>query len=125
MTNDPEHQGLRKIKARILMQNTKHAQAVTLLQSSMPALSVDPQYHQLRAAALQGSKQHKDASNVYYQLLQQDSTQAAWWLGLAISLEALEKRQQAFQAYNNVLQIPRAAAPLSEYAQRRIRLLGQ
>ncbi|OMH39530.1 lipopolysaccharide assembly protein LapB [Motiliproteus sp. MSK22-1] len=125
LIEDPENQGLRKVRARILMRNSKHAEAVKLLQFSMPELAADPQYHQLRAAALQGGKQYEEASSVYYQLLRQDSTQASWWLGLAISLEALEKRQQAFQAYKNVLQIPGAALPLSEYAQQRIRLIGQ
>ncbi len=125
LKQDPEHIGLRKIKARIQLQNGKPTAAIALLERAAPPSADDPEFYQLRAAAMQRAGQHASASRVYYQLLQQDSTRPSWWAGLAISLEALGRSEQARQAYQNVLQIPGVTPTLVKFVRQRIRGLSR
>ncbi|MCW8887353.1 MAG: hypothetical protein OQK12_19180 [Motiliproteus sp.] len=120
LNQQPNDSGLTKLKARILLINAKPDEAVALLQQSPPALTDDAEYHQLHAAALQSLGDHDPASKIYYQLLQQDSTQASWWVGLAVSLEALQQTDKAREAYRNVLKIPAATGTLKDFARQRM-----
>ncbi|WP_210398003.1 tetratricopeptide repeat protein [Motiliproteus sediminis] len=120
----PQDPGLRKLKARLLILAGDSGQAAELLRDAAPAVARDSEYHQLKAAAEQAAGLHQAASRSYHGLLQHDATNPAWWVGLGISLEALQQKAQARQAYANVLQIPRVPASLSGYARTRLQQLG-
>ncbi|HEY5717108.1 MAG TPA: tetratricopeptide repeat protein [Motiliproteus sp.] len=115
---------LRKLKARLLLQRSESNVAAALLQAELPAPDSDPEFHQIKAAAEQQAGLHEAASRTYHALLQSDATNPAWWVGLGISLEALQQLPSARQAYQNVLQIPQAPASLSGYARKRLLQLG-
>lgn len=119
----PQQTDLRRIKARLLLQVGVEDEALALLGEPGPGMENDAVFYQLRATLLQRANRFDDAAQVYYRLLQVDAGQASWWLGLGMALEGGGRAGEARQAYTNVLDIPGVAAPLTRYAQERLRLL--
>ncbi len=119
----PQQTDLRRIKARLLLQRGGEADALALLGEPGPGMENDAVFYQLRATLLQRANRFDEAAQVYYRLLQMDAGQASWWLGLGMALEGGGRAGDARQAYTHVLDIPGAAAPLTRYAQQRVRQL--
>lgn len=59
-------------------------------------------FYALKAAALQKTSQHAQAVQVFQQLARQQPEQARWWLGMALSYDAMSQTEQALQAYRQV-----------------------
>ncbi|MBZ9613824.1 tetratricopeptide repeat protein [Rheinheimera maricola] len=79
-------------------------QQVDELLSAQYALAQYPQYYGLKATALQQMAQHQQALLWFDRLSQLQPQQAKWWLGAAISLDALARQADAKQYYRNALQ---------------------
>lgn len=60
-------------------------------------------FYALKAAALQKTNQHTQAIEVFQQLARQQPEQARWWLGMALSYDALQQKPQATVAYKQAL----------------------
>lgn len=88
---DPLHPGLGKLRAGLLIQSGELSAAIELLQNAPPELATDPEFHQIRAAALHAAGEHKQAAEAYPGLLQTRADEPSWWIDLALSLEALKK----------------------------------
>lgn len=59
-------------------------------------------FYALKAAALQKTSQHAQAVQVFQQLARQQPEQARWWLGMALSYDAMSQSEQALHAYRQV-----------------------
>lgn len=59
-------------------------------------------FYALKAAALQKTNQHALSVQVFQQLARQQPQQARWWLGMALSYDALQQPEQALLAYRQV-----------------------
>ncbi len=57
----------------------------------------------LRAVIYQKLAKHQSAISIYSQLIRKDPSRGAWWMGSAISLEALKKYPQTVEAYKQSL----------------------
>ncbi len=121
---DSGHAGLRKLKARLLIRSGTLSRAVALLSDDHPEIASDPEFHQIRAAALQAAGEHQQAAEAYHGLLQLRASEPGWWIGLALSLEALQQPQQAKKAYQNVFKIPQLSPVLAEFVSQRLVQLG-
>ncbi|WP_027857535.1 tetratricopeptide repeat protein [Marinobacterium jannaschii] len=119
----PDDSSLRQLKARSLLQDGQPAAALALLQSSPPPLKDEPEFFAMRAAIYQSLGQSESAASQYYQLLQFDSSEARWWIGMAYSLEQLGRKEQALQAYQNSLQAQNLDANLRQYVTQRMQRL--
>ena len=73
--------------------------AVALLEQVPPDISLDAEYHEIYAVALQMTEQFEAASLVYEVLLQLDDRNANWWMGLAMSRDAVGDFEEAESAY--------------------------
>ena len=60
---------------------------------------MDAEYHEIYAVALQMTEQFEAASLVYEVLLQLDDRNANWWMGLAMSRDAVGDFEEAESAY--------------------------
>ncbi|MFT6915240.1 MAG: hypothetical protein ACJAWL_001543 [Motiliproteus sp.] len=124
LTLDPNHPGLRKLSARQLIQWGALPAAIDMLNNNRPEVKEDPEFHQLRAAALQAAGEHQQAAEAYHSLLRIRADKPRWWIGLALSLEALKKPEQAKHAYKNVFKIPQVAPELTDFVRQRLVQLG-
>ncbi|MDF3124925.1 hypothetical protein [Rheinheimera sp. 1928-s] len=59
-------------------------------------------FYALKAAALQKTNQHAQSVQVFQQLARQQPEQARWWLGMALSYDAMQQNEQALLAYRQV-----------------------
>lgn len=121
----PLHGGLKKIKARILLDQNDSAGAVELLERAPPAIKLDAEYHEILAAALQQQGRADDAVNVYYQLLKYNSGQARLWVGLGYSLELAARLDESRKAYESSLQVPGIEDNLKRYVTQRLSQLAE
>ena len=96
-----------------------------ILSESIPDASRDPDYHALYAALLQKLELHKEAAITYRNLLQLYPDNGIWWMGLAISLEAISRNKDALFAYRNALNGQSLTPETHQYITQRIRFLNQ
>lgn len=83
----------------------------------------DAETASLRAAALQRLGRHREAADAYRGLTQGDPSESGHWVGLAISLEGQQKREEARIAYRHALQSSQLAPSLRAFAQARVTVL--
>lgn len=119
----PGYSNFAKLQARLFIDNNKVERAVRILQQHKPAISEDPDYYALLAASYQRQKQHAAAANIYVKLLKLKPREGIWWVGMAISLEALGKTKQAREAYEKAAQTGTLNSRVSNYSSQRLKLL--
>lgn len=108
-------------------QQARDALARGEAQAALDALGAGPDADAdraaLRAAALQRLGRHAEAAEAYGSLSRRDPEQVTHWVGLAISLEALDRGSEAGMAYRRALVDPRLAPSLRAFAQTRLKAM--
>jgi len=118
----PNFGPFKKLYARLLL-NSEAERAVTLLEQVPPELTLDTEYHEIYAAALQMSAQFEAASLVYEALLQLDDRNARWWMGLAVSRDAVGDFEEAESAYAMASHFGARNLVLNQYGEARLNAL--
>jgi MSHA biogenesis protein MshN len=116
----PRATPLAKLYARILVDQGDVPIAVIVLQRARPAVSADPEYHALLAELYRQEKKHGQAAQVYQQVLMQRPGVASWWMGLALSQDAMGENAQALQAFQRAQRAGGLAGEVMQYVQTRI-----
>jgi len=105
---------------RILLERDQVERARTVLETHAPA-SPDPDFQQLLAAAHRQAGDHAAAEKAYRRLTEIVPQRAAAWIGLGVSLEALDRPTEARQAYGRVLESGDPQA--TRFARQRLRAI--
>ncbi len=121
----PAHFIFAKLYARILMEQNESVTAISVLLRNPPSQQADPDYHALLAALYQKNKQHRAAATLYGKLLTLRKNHGVWWLGLAISLEALGNESQAKLAYEKAKNSGNLSKGLYQYTHQRVTALEE
>lgn len=95
------------------------------LSATHVAIDAAPDFHALHAAVLQKLDRHQEAATLYQHLLKLYPANGIWWMGLAISLEALERDSDAIYAYRTALNGQELTPETHQYITRRIRALSR
>ncbi|SIS87507.1 tetratricopeptide repeat protein [Neptunomonas antarctica] len=103
------------LKARALLQQGQAREAIQLLER-LPDGQSRQDYLDLLASGYQQVGQHTEAVSRYLDLLALNPQEARWWINMGVSLEHLDQRTKALDAYRNALQIPNIDTPLKLYA---------
>lgn len=91
------------LTAKIYLQEGKLVEAARQLDMHSPPMSEHTDYYAIKAAIQQRIGNHEIAARLYRDLLQLKEVNAAWWMGLGISLEALERYSDALFAYQQAM----------------------
>ena len=83
----------------------------------------NPAHYAMLAAAYQRNGQHLRAAETYRFVLAVQPQRAKWWIGLGISLQALNDRQAALAAFRRAATSQRLEPELSSFVSNRIRQL--
>lgn len=121
----PRHLTFIKLLARSLMQQQQDSEAIQLLQARAPKVAADPEYHALLAALYQRSEQHQAAAKTYAQILKVRPNAGLWWVGMAISLEALGNTKQALAAYQQARRSGTLHGNIKNYTDNRLLALKE
>jgi MSHA biogenesis protein MshN len=120
---DPSQPDFSVALARILVERKDFAGALAALQASEAAAGAHAEHHFLRGTVLQRLGRHQEAADAYRNSLQVQQASARSWIGLGISLEALQHRAEASEAFKRALAAGPADAELRSFAEQRIRAL--
>lgn len=86
--------------AQVLIQRNRLNEAKNILLAATPAEKSAANYYALLAVVTQRLNQHQEAISYYMKSLELDASQGESWMGMAISLEALNKLEAAAGAYS-------------------------
>jgi len=120
----PNHAGYKKIKARLYIREGDLDAAIRLLNSSPPAMADDTEYFELLSSLYQQNGEHRQAIEIYQELIRVDRMTGRWWTGLAISHEAMGNYGEALNSYQVAIQNENLDSRLRQYSQGRIRELS-
>jgi len=114
---------LAKMYAKALAERGELGRALDVLQAHRPGSGVDTQYDELLGSLLGSAGRHGDAVAIYQDLLTADASAGQWWIGFAISHDALGNSLDARQAFERARQAPGISTTLADYASYRIEAL--
>lgn len=118
------HPELRLLRARAQLALGNTDQALAGLEQSVPAVSQHPEYLVTLAALLQQEGRANDAVGRWAELVAYNDSQAAWWVGLAIALEADQQTGGAQRAYQQALALSDLSPTLADFCRQRLQALG-
>jgi MSHA biogenesis protein MshN len=120
----PNHTPFIKLQARTLMQLNQDLRAIEILVSRAPPVASDPEHHALLAALYQRQHNHLAAIKTYTEVLTVQPKAGVWWVGMAISLEALAKQPEAQAAYAQARATGGLAGEVARFTDNRIQVLN-
>ena len=118
----PNFSPYKKLMARLVL-DTDPEKAVFMLENVPPDMRIDPEYHEIYAVALQMSEQFRASSLVYEALLQFDDRNGSWWMGLALSRDAVGDYVEAEAAYAMANHFGQRTMILIQYGESRLKAL--
>ncbi len=119
----PNERRLLKLQSRSLMAEGELQSALRVLEQIQVNLQADSEHVELMAAVQQRLGQHNQAAQYYGRLVRHKANNAAWWVGLAVSLEALQQYSSAKAAYVRATNLPLESTTVQQYVQQRLRVL--
>jgi MSHA biogenesis protein MshN len=112
-------------RARVSILQNDNQSAITLLESELSQAATNENYRALLAGLYQREQLYTQATSSYRNLLQSFKPKPAYWLGLALSLDAQNQSATAIHAYKKILEFEQIEQQVSEYAQDRIARLSR
>lgn len=110
----------RLLKARALIGQNQPEAAWRLLVGSPPALGEDREYHAVLAALDQQLGHAEAAVERYRALAAAAPTEATYWLGLGLALDASGRGHEAVAAYRRALDLNQLGGAARAHAERRV-----
>ena len=115
---------LRMIRARIALSQGDRETALDWLKKDPPPVARHTNYHTMMATLYQQTDQPAEAARVWGQLLETDDSEARWWAGMGIALEAQGRQEGALSAFTQAAQLPGLPQALREYVEQRLASQG-
>ena len=120
---DPAQPDFAVALARIHVERNNPEAALTVLETSAGSAMDHAEFHFLQGAVLQRLGRHAEAAEAYRAALRIHAALPQAWMGLGIALEALQKRDEAGEAFKRGLAAGPVSADVRNYAEQRIRAL--
>lgn len=103
LKNKPEHTGFAMLLARLQVEHGAVEQATATLEKSLPYADQQADYQAFFAALLQRQNRHKEAIDHYQIALQFVPDNGVWLMGYGISLQAVQRTDDARDAFRRAL----------------------
>jgi MSHA biogenesis protein MshN len=123
LDHNPKHSGFAMLLARLQVERNELAQALETLQKTLPYAGQQADYQAFIAALLQRQAQHKAAVAHYQAALQLSPGSGIWLMGLGISLQALQRNEEARDAFKSALETRSLSAELQAFVAQRLKQL--
>ena len=119
----PEQIGFAMTLARLQLDRGDSAGAIATLQGSLAYAQESPDYIAFFAAMLQRQGRHEEAIAQFLVALRAKPGAGVWWLGLAMSLQAVNRAPEAQDAYRRAKNSNSLNPELTAFADQRLRQL--
>jgi len=123
LSREHNNSDFRLMKARIFIKQGRLEQAMLTLAAMKDFADVE--YQSLLASTAQQIEAYEQAIYAYQQLTLLEANNGKWWLGLAIGLDKKSQFKQAVDAYTRAVGGHSLSINATEFAQSRIRALGE
>jgi MSHA biogenesis protein MshN len=109
--------------ARLQVEHGAVVQATATLEKSLFYADAQADYQAFFAALLQRQNRHKEAITHYQIALQLVPNKGVWLMGYGISLQAMQRNEDAKDAYQRALDSRTLSTELQEFVQQRLKSL--
>ena len=120
----PGHTGFAMLLARLQVEHDALEQAVATLEKSLPYADAQADYQAFFAALLQRRNRHKEAISHYQIALQLAPDNGVWLMGYGISLQAVQRNEDARNAFRRALESRTLTPELQAFVRQKIKELG-
>lgn len=120
---NPGNAAFAVLLARLTVERGDTQGALALLQRHLPSARQDAEYRAFLGALYQRLGRHAEAIAEYEISVQARPDHGAWWAGLGISQEALERTRDAGESFRRAKASGNLGADLAAYVDRRLRQL--
>lgn len=117
----PEHSGFAMLLARLQVERGAVEQATATLEKTLPYADQQAGYQAFFAALLQRQNRHKEAITHYQIALQLAPDNGIWLMGYGISLQAVQRIDDARDAFGRALESRALSPELQKFVQQQIR----
>ena len=121
LKNKPEHTGFAMLLARLQVEGGAVEQATATLEKSLPYADSQAGYQAFFAALLQRQNRHKDAITHYQIALQLVPDNGVWLMGSGISLQAMQRTDEARNAFRRALDSQTLSPELQAFVQQKLK----
>lgn len=121
LKNKPEHTGFSMLLARLQVEHGAVDQAAATLEKSLPYANAQADYQAFYAALLQRQNRHKEAITYYQVALQLAPDNGVWLMGYGISLQAMQRADDARDAFRRALESKTLNPELQAYVQQKLK----
>jgi MSHA biogenesis protein MshN len=122
LTLDPRQPAMAMLLARLQIE--RGGNGIDTLMRTLPYAGNDADYHAFLAAALARQQRHREAAEQYHQAVRAVPSNAVWWMGLGISLQAEKRNGEALDAFQRARASGGLSQELQGFVERRIQQLA-
>ena len=112
-----------RLTAQLLTAQGQHGAALAVLEKDIEQARQDETYRALLAALYHKAARYQESANHYRRLLTNFGEKPAYWLGLALALDALQENASALEAYQRI-GLQDAQPQVRDYVAQRIAALS-
>lgn len=112
-----------RLQAQALLAQEDPAGAVAILEQHLADAQQDERYRVLLANVYRTTGRHHEAAASYRRLLESFGETGSYWLGLALSLDALGQKHSALEAFQRARNFQPLQAEVNHYIEQRIAAL--
>ncbi|MGH8750724.1 MAG: tetratricopeptide repeat protein [Burkholderiales bacterium] len=120
LAQDSQQTGYAMMLARIQLDKGENQTALETLQNTLPYAAQNAEYQAFFAALLQREARHAEAVE-HYQAALQLKPGGVWYMGMGISLQALQRRPEAQDAFQRALNSGALTAELQAFVEQRLK----
>jgi MSHA biogenesis protein MshN len=117
----PAHTGFSMVLARVQIERGENEQALATLQKNLPLAGDKADYQAFYAALLQREGKHKEAVEHFLVAVQLAPDSGIWLMGYGISLQALERIDDAKKAFQQALDTRTLSPELTAFVQQKLK----
>lgn len=114
-----------RMRAQIHIAEGNNIAAITVLEANLSAAENDERYRALLASLYHTVGDYYESAAGYRRLLNVFGEKSAYWLGLALSLDALEQKASALEAYRRAYEFQPQQAEVNNYIEQRLTALSR
>ncbi len=123
LTLDPRQPAMAMLLARLQIE--RGGNGIDTLTRTLPYAGNNADYHAFLAAALARQQRHREAAEQYHQAVRAVPSNAVWWMGLGISLQAEKRNGEALDAFQRARASGGLSQELQGFVERRIQQLAR
>lgn len=121
LKNKPEHTRFAMLLARLQVEGGAVEQATATLEKSLPYADSQAGYQAFFAALLQRQNRHKEAIDHYQIALQLAPDNGVWLMGYGISLQEVQRTDEARNAFRRALDSQTLSPELQAFVQQKLK----